>query len=162
MIDAVPVQGNAPKQGPKGRAGGSGVPILTAVEHANEILIGYVCEKGNHAAFLGEDLTCGSHYYAEIYLSTRLIGKGRGQTPDINEIATEIRGTGREKVERISMNTRNQLTRDLMIGMSKAPVRMEWDWIDPCTQEGKKEIPTRDLTPVIDYLLAQGWVKAVN
>lgn len=33
------------------------------------VAIGYVCEKGNHVSFVGEDLSCGAHYYATIYVT---------------------------------------------------------------------------------------------
>lgn len=64
------------------------------------ILIGQVCEKGNHAALVGEDDygVCGSHYYADIYVTverkTQEDGTpyyGRGQSPNLSNIAADIR-----------------------------------------------------------------------
>lgn len=60
-------------------------------------LIGYVCEKGNHLALIGGDLSCGSHYYAEVYVSVERMHHddgtphyGRGQDPNLDEIASDI------------------------------------------------------------------------
>lgn len=59
-------------------------------------LIGYVCEKGNHLALIGEDLSCGSHFYAEVYVSVERMHHedgtpyGRGQDPSLDEIAAGI------------------------------------------------------------------------
>lgn len=58
------------------------------------------------------------------------------------------------------MNLRHQLSRDVMIGMSKMTVTQEEMWVDECTHEGGKEIrDVSNVTPFIDYLLEQGWTK---
>lgn len=54
--------------------------------------IGKICEKGNHVDFHGEDMACGSHYYATIYLT---VEKDRnsmrgGEPPSLGEIAGYI------------------------------------------------------------------------
>lgn len=63
-------------------------------------LIGYVCEKGNHVDLDGNPDygVCSSHYYAEVYVSVERMKHedgtpyyGRGQEPDLNEIAKTIR-----------------------------------------------------------------------
>ncbi len=63
-------------------------------------LIGYVCEKGNHVSLDGnsDHGFCGMHYYAEVYITVERIYHedgtphyGRGQEPDLDEIAANIR-----------------------------------------------------------------------
>lgn len=55
---------------------------------------------------------------------------------------------------------KGQLARDVMIGMSKITTTVEEVWVDECTHEGgKKMAPVKDVTPLIDYLLEQGWTK---
>lgn len=55
---------------------------------------------------------------------------------------------------------KGQLARDVMIGMSKIETRMEEVWVDECTHEGGKKLaPVRNITPLIEYLLEQGWTK---
>lgn len=58
----------------------------------DKILIGKVCYKGNHPSFDGEaDYgTCGSHYYADIYLTVEKTSPGRGDEPNLKEIAEDV------------------------------------------------------------------------
>lgn len=67
---------------------------------SERIKIGSVCEKGNHSAFYGDSDygACGDHYYADIYVVVeRKVHEdgtphyGRGQDPDLEKIAKEIR-----------------------------------------------------------------------
>lgn len=47
-----------------------------------------------------------------------------------------------------------------MIGMAKCPVTMEERWVDECTHEGgTKLLSSRDITPLIEHLIEQGWTK---
>lgn len=59
----------------------------------DRILIGKVCYKGNHPSFDGEaDYgACGSHYYADLYLTVEKTSPGRGEEPNLEEIARDIR-----------------------------------------------------------------------
>lgn len=55
---------------------------------------------------------------------------------------------------------RAQLARDVMIGMSKITTAEEEVWVDECTHEGgKKWMPVKNVTPLIEYLIEQGWTK---
>lgn len=67
---------------------------------SGKVLIGYVCEKGNHVDLDGNSDygSCGPHYYAEVYVSVERIRHedgtpyyGRGQEPNLKEIASSIR-----------------------------------------------------------------------
>lgn len=63
-------------------------------EVRGRVLIGSVCEKGNHLAFRGEEDygTCGSHYFASIYVSLSENWRSiRGQEPpSAEEVAQAI------------------------------------------------------------------------
>ena len=60
------------------------IESLVGDEERGRELIGSVCEKGNHLAFLGEEDygACGSHYFASIYISVSENWHSiRGQAP---------------------------------------------------------------------------------
>lgn len=58
----------------------------------DRILIDKVCYKGNHPSFDGEadHGACGSHYYADTYLTVEKTSPGRGDEPDLKEIAEDV------------------------------------------------------------------------
>lgn len=58
----------------------------------DRVLVGKVCYKGNHPSFDGEvDYgTCGSHYYADLYLTVEKTSPGRGEEPNLEEIAQDV------------------------------------------------------------------------
>jgi len=60
----------------------------------------------------------------------------------------------------MTLPIRAQLSRDVMLGMTKIETRMEGVWVDECTHEGVKKLaPVKNVTPFIDYLIEQGWTK---